>query len=214
MYLRTAIKNASKVRQQLNGKKSHVTKQYNDGKITEAAKQEFNKAIDDARVILTDYMKRNEKRIADIQSKNKKIQLKEGTGIKGRGMIKKAEKERNRIKGYKANITKKYNIGSISKAEMQIMNKKLDNKMAELNKYIKEHKKKIKVRKQRGGNVVFFNDPKQLLKKLELIVGEVLAGNTSIQMRNMGVNILDTLLKISTINKEQYNKLYNQYFKV
>ena len=91
---------------------------------------------------MTDYIKRNEKRIADIQ-------LKEGTGIKGRGMIKKAEKERNRIKGYKANITKKYNIGSISKAEMQIMNKKLDNKMAELNKYIKEHKKKIKVRKQR-----------------------------------------------------------------
>ena len=34
--------------------------------------------------------------------------------------------------------------------------------------------------KQRGGNIVFFNDVKQLLKKLELIVGEISAGNTSI----------------------------------
>ena len=69
-------------------------------------------------------------------------------------------------------------------------------------------------RKQRGGNVMFFNDPNQLLKKLELIIGEVLAGNTSIKMRNMGVNILDTLLKIATINRSQYNKIYNNYFKI
>ena len=35
--------------------------------------------------------------------------------------------------------------------------------------------------KKRGGNIVFFNDVKQLLKKLELIVGEISAGNTSIE---------------------------------
>ena len=61
---------------------------------------------------------------------------------------------------------------------------------------------------------MFFNDPNQLLKKLELIIGEVLAGTTSIKMRNMGVNILDTLLKIATINRSQYNKIYNNYFKI
>ena len=69
-------------------------------------------------------------------------------------------------------------------------------------------------RKKRGGNVVFFNDAKQLLKKLQFIIGEVIAGNTSIEMRNMGVNILDTLFRMSTINRLQYNQLYNQYFKV
>jgi len=51
-----------------------------------------------------------------------------------------------------------------------------------------------------------------LPKKFELIIGEVLAGNTSIDMRNMGVAILDTLLKTSAINKAQHAKLYKQYF--
>ena len=132
------------------------------------------------------------------------------------------EKDRNKIKGYKAHVTKKYNGGAISDSDRQIMNKLLDDKMTALNKYIKDHKKKLELekkikgrgRRQRGGNVIFFNDAKQLLKKLELIVGEIIAGNTSINMRNMGVNILDTLLRMSTINRPQYTKLYNQYFKV
>ena len=63
-------------------------------------------------------------------------------------------------------------------------------------------------------NVVFFNDPKQFLKKLELIVGEILARNTSIDIRNMGVSILDTLLKTSTIDKSQHNKLCKKYLKI
>ena len=87
--------------------------------------------------------------------------------------------------------------------------------------YINYYKQKLgttgsglKKRKQRGKGVVFFNDPNQLLKKLELIIGEVVAGNTSIDMRNMGVHILDTLLKIATINPSQYDKLYKKYFKI
>ena len=121
-------------------------------------------------------------------------------------------------------LQKKYKIGKISESDRQIMNKRLDNTRAVLNKYKKHYENKLKTikgsgikgrgRKQRGGNVMFFNDVKQLLKKLELITGEVLAGNTSIQMRNTGVNILDTLLRMSTINRPQYNKLYNQYFKL
>ena len=64
------------------------------------------------------------------------------------------------------------------------------------------------------GILCFFNDVKQLLKKLELIVGEILAGNTSIEMRNTGVAILDMLLKTSKINKAQHEKLYKTYFKI
>ena len=166
--------------------------------------------------------------------KNKKKELKlnksikdikyEGKGIKSRGIIKKAEKERNKIKGYKSKVTKDYNKGVISAADMQIKNKRLDDARAALNEFINHHNTKLKTikgsgikgrgRKQRGGNVMFFNDPNQLLKKLELIIGEIIAGNTSIKMRNMGVNILDTLLRMSTINRPQYNKIYNNYFKI
>lgn len=60
----------------------------------------------------------------------------------------------------------------------------------------------------------FFNDAKQLLKKLELILGERLAGNNSIKMRNMGVALLDALLRTSTINKAQYEKMYKNHFKI
>ena len=60
----------------------------------------------------------------------------------------------------------------------------------------------------------FFNDPKQPLKKVELIVREIFAGNTSIDIRNMGVSILDTLLKASRINRSQHNKLYKKYFEI
>ena len=41
----------------------------------------------------------------------------------------------------------------------------------------------------------FSTKPKELIKKLDLIVGEILTGNTSINMRNMGVSILDTFIK-------------------
>ena len=138
----------------------------------------------------------------------------------------KAEKERNRLKGSKANITKKYNKGEINEAVRKTRNKKIDDDRAILTEYIKFNEQLVKElekkgsgikargRKRRGGNVTFFNDPNQLLKKLELIIGEILAGNTSIKMRNMGVDILDTLLRMSTINRPQYNKIYNNYLKI
>lgn len=68
-----------------------------------------------------------------------------------------------------------------------------------MNQYIKHYENKlsntgsgIRQKNKRGGNVIFFNNIKQLLEKLELIIGEILAGYTSIEMRNMGVVILDT----------------------
>ena len=138
-------------------------------------------------------------------------------------IIKNAEFKRHQLKGYKTKVTNDYKKGVITAADRQIANKQLDDARAVLNKYITDQKTKLDTikgsrikgrRKKRGGNVMFFNDPKQLLKKLELIIGKIIAGNTSIQMRNTGVNILDTLLRMATINKPQYNKLYNKYFKV
>ena len=40
------------------------------------------------------------------------------------------------------------------------------------------------------------------------------AGNTSIEMRNTGQSILDTLLRTKAMNKGQYQKLVKKYFKI
>ena len=133
--------------------------------------------------------------------------------------LKDAEFRRNQLKGKKGNISKEYNKGKIGEAEKTMKHKRIDNARVVLNQYIKHYGNKVKMMegsglKKRGGNIVFFNDVKQLLKKLELIVGEILAGNTSIEMRNTGVAILDMLLKTSKINKAQHEKLYKTYFKI
>ena len=135
-------------------------------------------------------------------------------------IINAAKTKRNQLKGYKTSITKQFNSGLISEAVKQQEYKRIDNARVTLNSYIKYYENKIETikgsgrKKQKGGNVIFFNKPKELIKKLDLIVGEILAGNTSIEMRNMGVSILDILLKMSTINRSQYGKLYKQYFKI
>ena len=127
--------------------------------------------------------------------------------------------KRNQLKGYKSQVSQAYNKGKISEAQKTMDYKRIDNARAVLNQYIKHYENKVETIqgsgiKKRGGNIVFFNDVQQLLKKLELIVGEISAGNTSIEMRNTGVAILDMLLKTSKINKAQHEKLYKTYFKI
>ena len=133
--------------------------------------------------------------------------------------LKDAIKVRNQLKGRKSQASQAYNKGNLNKAEKTLVFKILDNERFVVNQYIKHYANKVKTMEgsglnKRGGNIVFFNDAKQLLKKLELIVGEILAGNTSIEMRNTGVAILDMLLKTSKINKAQHEKLYKTYFKI
>ena len=133
--------------------------------------------------------------------------------------LKDAITKRNQLKGYKSQVTQAYNKDKIGEAQKTMDYKRIDNARVVLNQYIKHYENKVKKMKgsgikKRGGNIVFFNDVKQLLKKLELIIGEILAGNTSIEMRNTGVAILDMLLKTSKINKAQHEKLYKTYFKV
>ena len=50
-------------------------------------------------------------------------------------------------------------------------------------------------RRASGRGAVFFNNPRELLTKLELIIGESSAGNNNIKMRDRGVSVLDTSLK-------------------
>ena len=131
----------------------------------------------------------------------------------------KAILKRYKLNGHNTQVLLAFNRGRISEEEKKLEGERIDEIRGILNPYITFLTNKVEMKKgsglkKRGGNIVFFNDVKQLLKKLELIVGEILAGNTSIEMRNTGVAILDILLKTSNINKAQYEKLYKTYFKI
>ena len=59
----------------------------------------------------------------------------------------------------------------------------------------------------------FYNDPEDLLSFLELIIGSTDAGNDkSTLQKNRGMAILDELLKLGAISKDQHEKLYIGYF--
>ena len=133
--------------------------------------------------------------------------------------IEEAAKKRQQLPGYKTHITKQLNKGMISQAEAQFGRKVIDDTRKVLTDYINYHKNKLKsikgsgIKTKRGGNAgVFFLNPKEAVKKLELIVGSIGAGNNSIELRNTGVAILDILLRHSIINKPQYNKIYKNFF--
>ena len=62
------------------------------------------------------------------------------------------------------------------------------------------------------GQVHFFNNPTEMMKKLELVIGSMAACNNSIELRNTGVALLDILFRNSILNRSQYNKMYKNYF--
>ena len=138
-------------------------------------------------------------------------------------VVKDAERRRRQVIAFKRNSTKKFNKGEIDAAERDRIHQNSDRFRGELNDYIKQYRFKSKSTKGygtkrgrgvSGSGVYFYNDAKELLKKLTLIIGEMEAGNTSVKMRNMGQTILDTLLRTKSINKSQYQKLVKKYFGV
>ena len=144
-------------------------------------------------------------------------------------VIKKAKHQQNRLNGYRAQITTNLKKGLISEAEAQMRRKVIQETGKVLNDYKKYNNQKLKnikgsgLKKSRsadqsktgsGTQVMFFNDPSEMMKKLELIIGSMAAGNNSIELRNTGVALLDILFRNSIINRSQYNKMYRNYFYV
>ena len=129
-----------------------------------------------------------------------------------------AENKRKSITVRKTHAYDAFKRGKISQERKDRIYKdisRLEKAIKDYRDYYKNLMKKIKGEgMQKGRGVYFYNDAKELLQKLTLIIGEIEAGNTSIEMRNMGVSILDTLLKSKAMNKGQYQKLVKKYFKV
>ena len=127
----------------------------------------------------------------------------------------------NQLKGFKASFTKKWKKGEITEEQKQWQHRRADRgfqTLKEYKNYLNKQKMTLKgsgirKRKKGGGAVRFFSNPKELLQKLEVIIGSILAGNTNVGIRNTGVGILDLLLKEGAINRSQHEKLFRKYFK-
>ena len=135
------------------------------------------------------------------------------------GVITDAETRRKTLTVRKSIATKAYKAGKISEQERDLIHRnvsKREKDIADYKRYLRSKRKSITGsgfrRGQRGRGAYFFNDAKEMLQKLTLIIAEMEAGNTSIKMRNMGQTILDALLHANHINKGQYGKLVKKYF--
>ena len=137
-----------------------------------------------------------------------------------KNILKNAKEKRQQLSGYSMNITKKLNSGSITEAEAQYRRKIIQDTRKVLTDYVNYNNQRLKNIKgsglkkktKKGGQIMFFNNPTEMMKKLELIIGSKVAGNNSIELRNTGVALLDILLRNSILNKSQYNKIYKNYF--
>ena len=134
-------------------------------------------------------------------------------------VLKDAETRRRTVTIRKSIATKAYKAGRITAEEKKLIHENVGKLEKEIKDYRKHYESKLKSikgsglqRGQRGRGVYFFNDAKEMLLKLTLIIAEMEAGNTSIKMRNMGQTILDALLHANHLNKGQYGKLVKKYF--
>ena len=138
-------------------------------------------------------------------------------------VLKNAKTKKKQIPGSLANVSKKLKSGLMSEAGAQIKRKSLKDTNKVLTEYINYNEQKLEKLKnikgsglkkkiKRGGQVQFFNNPTEMIKKLEIIIGSMIAGNNSIELRNTGVALLDILLKNYILNRPQYNKIYKNYF--
>ena len=131
-----------------------------------------------------------------------------------------AEARRKTVTVRKSIATKVHKAGKITEEYRDLIHGnvgKREKDIADYKRYLRSKLKRITgsgVRiGQRGRGAYFFNDAKEMLQKLTLIIAEMEAGNTSIKMRNMGQTILDALLHENHLNKGQYRQLVKKIFR-
>ena len=62
-----------------------------------------------------------------------------------------------------------------------------------------------------GSGVTYYNEPKELLDRMKILIGSMAAGNNSPVLRNDLSLINDELLKIQAIDKTLHDKFHKKY---
>ena len=126
-------------------------------------------------------------------------------------VVKDVEKRRRQVIAMKSNATKQFKKGDINEGERDRIHQNADRFRGELNDYIKQYRFKSKSTKgygtKRGRGVYFYNDAKELLNKLTLIIGEMEAGNTSVKMRNMVLKLINNSCIHKPIRIRQFGQV-------
>ena len=102
-------------------------------------------------------------------------------------------------------FTKRYN----SKKKYSHLSKQVFNEINNLSE-IPIHRTSKKFSKI-GTGVVYYNDSNDLISRLELLGGEIGAGNTSIQIKNEFTNIAHKLRNLGDITNDQLNTILENY---
>ena len=61
-----------------------------------------------------------------------------------------------------------------------------------------------------SSTIEYYNDPTELLNKLEIIINSLKSGDTSPLLLNKSIEISDELIQKGFINKEQHENLYKK----
>ena len=101
-------------------------------------------------------------------------------------VVKDAETRRRQAVAMKKKKKKSFKAGKITGEQRDFAHNRSNQLQKEIKDYKKHYQSKIKTikgsgRKQRGRGAYFFNDAKEMLQKLTLIIAEMEAGNTSVK---------------------------------
>ena len=64
-----------------------------------------------------------------------------------------------------------------------------------------------------GSSVTYYNDPQNLVERMNILIGSIQAGNNSVVVKNDLSQINDELLRINAIDRSLHERFYQKYLK-
>jgi hypothetical protein len=75
------------------------------------------------------------------------------------------------------------------------------------------HNSKNRMMSDPAADIYFYDKPSELLNRLEIVMGEISAGNKNPSLKNLGLGCIDLLLRQRYISKAEHKKLFDELTK-